>query len=190
MHDDLGQILATVNLAIQRALDRPAPKRREALLSQALESNEIAMARVRELSHLLHPSVLDDLGLKAAVKSFVSEFTEERGIEVESILKFESGDIPSAVKINLYRIVQEALNNVAKHSGARKASVRLFANGHDLKLSVKDNGRGFDFEGRAYKTLGLLGMRERAELSGGTLVVVTAPGRGTEIRVSIPKRRS
>jgi signal transduction histidine kinase len=142
----------------------------------------------------LRPSVLDDVGLVAAMKKFVEDWSvhfttpaafENVGLDGEHLM--------SEIEINLYRIVQEALNNIAKHAEANMVSVVLERRDGIVSLIIEDDGSGFDPDTEAIPTgngngkgLGLLGMKERAELVGGTAEIETAPGKGTTVFVRVP----
>jgi two-component system sensor histidine kinase DegS len=130
--------------------------------------------------------MLDDLGLKAAVQSLLSEYERSTGVIPRVELVFDVQTIPAAVIENVYRILQEALTNVSRHSGASEVFVGLRVVPEHVTLTVRDTGIGFDPAAPRGERLGLLGMRERSELLGGTFAVKTAPGKGTEIEVVIP----
>jgi signal transduction histidine kinase len=142
---------------------------------------------VRRISSELRPSLLDDLGLTAAMEWQLQEFEKRFGIK--TILNISEADIklPDAIKTSLFRILQESLTNVARHSHATKVKVCFEKNADCLTLSIKDDGKGFDKEKIAdRKTLGILGMRERTSMIGGTYEILSKPGKGTRVVVSIP----
>jgi signal transduction histidine kinase len=143
--------------------------------------------QVRTMAYQLHPSILDDLGLVVAVRSYCAEFSRREGIRVRfthrSIDELVSKELASAV----YRITQEALRNVARHSGAKDASVSLRGTEDALILNVRDSGCGFNVEAaRSQAGLGLTSMEERARMLGGTLEIQSKPGKGTTVVVRIP----
>jgi signal transduction histidine kinase len=143
---------------------------------------------VNALSHRLHPSILEDLGLVVALKAECERFSQ---CAIE--LKVDAGDVaerlPPEVALCLYRIAQEGLRNVARHAGASRAEVRLRRLDGGLQLSVRDDGTGFDAGRRhAEPSLGLLSMRQRAILLGGKVDVESSPGHGTTIRAWVPLR--
>jgi signal transduction histidine kinase len=152
-------------------------------------AGEIA-SDVHGLSHQLHPSKLEVLGLAAATASFCRDVSHQHNMSVD----FEATDVPRVVDPDIalcvFRIVQEAVHNVVKHSDARTACVRLSRAGDDLHLQVADGGRGFVPAERELTGLGLVSMRERVHYVGGILMVHSAPGRGTQIGVRISLRRS
>jgi signal transduction histidine kinase len=137
----------------------------------------------------LRPTMLDDLGLVAAVEAFARQFSHRTGIPVDVRMTRRPERLPPEVELVVYRVVQEALSNVARHSGASRAEVSLAADAATLAVTVADDGRGFDppaaLDSRQ-QSLGLFGMRERAALVGGRLTIESAPGRGTRVQLEIP----
>ncbi|HEY7161484.1 MAG TPA: PAS domain S-box protein, partial [Acidobacteriota bacterium] len=132
LHDDLGQILTAINLDLQRAIKAPNAARRLELLRQILSKNDEARSRIREISSLLRPGLLDDIGISEAIESYVSQFVTRTGIPVELALRCSSSDIPAEATTTIYRIVQEALNNIAKYANANKVSVTLAKEGNQI----------------------------------------------------------
>jgi signal transduction histidine kinase len=186
LHDELGQVVTAVTLNLQRAAQTGDREKAEGLLRHALHGAECLLERIHEISSRLRPSLLDDLGLKDAVQSLVSDYERRTGIVVRAELRFEHDAVPPAVSANVYRILQEALTNVAKHAKAPAVSIELGVTDRHVTLVVRDAGVGFARETVDGEHLGLLGMRERAELLGGSFVVKSQPGQGTEIGVQIP----
>jgi PAS domain S-box-containing protein len=187
LHDDLGQILTAINLDLQRAVKASNSQKRLELLRQILGKNDEARSRIREISSLLRPGLLDDLGIREAIESYVSQFVSGTGIPVDLIVKCSSSDIPAEATTTIYRIVQEALNNIAKYANANKVSVTLGIEGNQIQLQILDDGVGFDLsQVRTEHTLGLVGMRERARLLGGNFHLQASPGEGTSILVTLP----
>ena len=163
LHDDLGQILTSMNLTLERALRLKDHAKSRSLLENVLAANLEARNRLRELSSLLRPRVLDDVGLKEAIETYVSEFETRTGVRSQVALRCRNNDFNDAASTNIYRILQEALTNISKHSGAKRVSVQLQVMNGNAIFKIKDNGNGFD-PGliKVDKTLGLLGMKERA----------------------------
>lgn len=190
LHDEIGQLLtaAKFELAVaQHVVDEQGG--RADLLDDARPIVERALQAVRDLSHMLHPAVLDDLGLSAAVDLHVKEFRRRHAIRVEFVEAGMTGRLPREVETAAYRIVQEALTNVAKHAASSSCRVSLVRLARGLVVVVGDDGVGFDAGGeRASREwgLGLVSMRERATQLGGSLVVESAPGRGTRVMVELP----
>ena len=191
LHDEVGQTLSAVKMELtvaSRRLDRAGGG--EGLLTDALSSVDSALRSVRDLSRLLHPSALDDLGLVAALESQLADFRRRHGIVVDfSHEGFENrrGD---ELERAVYRIVQEALTNVARHAQARAAHVRVSAEGDTCFVLVEDDGIGFDVAdaeqpGRR-RGLGLLGIRERVSQLRGSMQIESGPAGGTRIAVQLP----
>jgi signal transduction histidine kinase len=189
LHDDFSQRLALLALGLENAsesltVSTEAAKRQ---LDELCNSASELGADLHTVSHRLHPSGLESLGLVSGLSALCKEFTVRQGIEVA----FSSESIPRAVPPNValcvYRIVQEGLQNLKKHSGAAQAQVNLSKAGEELLLSVRDDGGGFDAKEIANKVgLGIRSMRERARLAGGQLEIHSEPGKGTRIEARVP----
>jgi signal transduction histidine kinase len=186
LHDELGQVVTSVTLDLQRAAQAEGPGRKDELIGRALHGADCLLDRIHEISGRLRPTLLDDLGLKEAVRSYLGEYEGRTGIVTQAELSFAQADLASPVSENVYRILQEALTNVAKHARVAEVIVRLRVADGQVALSVRDAGIGMDPATLDGKRLGILGMRERAELLNGTFTLEGAPGRGTEVRVTIP----
>ncbi len=193
LHDDTCQSLAALGISLE-ALGETLPETAEAANSELEHLKgqvRETLAGVRALALDLRPSALDDLGLIMAIDWLCKEQMAKRGLEVELKVENAGSKLPPPIETVLFRIIQEALNNVLKHSGASRAVVRLTIGGDRAVLEVEDDGLGFDAErvlrarGHRY-TLGLHGMIERATLSGGVLSVRSSPGHGTRIRAELP----
>lgn len=193
LHDRMGQQLAALMMGL-KTLGLESYGRRSALdtLRQLEEMSDELLREVQTLAWGLRPPALDDLGLETALSNYVEEWAERSRVPVDfHSAGFDGGRLPLTHETALYRIAQEALTNVAKHSGADRVSFILERRGDHVLAVVEDNGRGFDAEaamqaaGRS-RRLGLLGMRERAALLGGTINVESATGAGTTLFVRIP----
>jgi PAS domain S-box-containing protein len=189
LHDDIGQRLAILSIQMQRA-GKPVSglpgQAHPDLPDLSAKAKEIA-SRVASLSHQLHSSVLEYLGLKAAVESCCREFVEQRKLKVVCTCTNIPGSIVEAVGLSVVRVVQEALNNVQKHSGATEVRVHLTGVENALLLEISDNGHGFDVQqARLAAGLGLISMRERVNLVRGTMEIVSVPGKGTRITARVP----
>jgi signal transduction histidine kinase len=146
------------------------------------------MGEIGRLAHGLHPAVLEDHGLGVALSRYIDEYTKSYKIPVHLTLGgLDFSDLPQAVQIGLYRILQEALTNVARHARAKKVSIKFRRSPSALTVTVIDNGCGFDAEAVAASSLrlGIQSMRERAAMLGGT-VGFTSQGKGTKVLVKIP----
>ena len=190
LHDGVGQILSGVKFRLESLPGKIALSgKAEAKVLELGGFLDHAISEVRRVSKNLMPPELEDLGLEPALRSLCREFTECAGVPVT----LRTGDIPKAVAsglaLALFRIVQEALNNIGKHSGATMVSVDLHRIGDELALSVKDNGAGFASGGErplGGRGIGLCSMRERAESLGGVIEFHSAPGTGTTLGVRAP----
>jgi signal transduction histidine kinase len=186
LHDEMGQVVTAMTLDLQRAAQAGESDKKDDLISRALRGAERLLGSIHEVAARIRPTLLDDLGLKDAVQSYLSDYEHRTGVAVHAELQFEHSDVPAIVSENVYRILQEALTNVAKHAQAREVCVALRVTAAQASLTVHDDGAGFMPALVDGKCLGLLGMRERAELLEGTFAVKSEPGLGTEVRVALP----
>ncbi len=188
LHDGTSQSLTTllVGLKVLESLNSPDEIRQH--LTGLREVAAETLDAVHDLALELRPSVLDDMGLAAALERYVGDYQRRFSIRVDCrAVGFEGRRLPPAIETALYRIVQEALTNVARHSGARHASVLLERARHHVRAIVEDNGCGFDTSlARQERKLGLYGMEERATLIGGSLRIESQPGLGTTVVVHVP----
>lgn len=189
LHDDLGQLVTATSLDLQRAQAETSEDRRSAAIGHALASTEMLLERVHEIATRLRPTVLDDFGLRDALQSLAAEFESARGVSVRTALGERGLDLPTETSQNLFRIVQEALTNVTRHAEANEVEIELAVNADRVELRIADDGRGFDPTTVDQGRLGVLGMRERAELLGGTFEMTSSPGKGTRIEVTVPRPR-
>lgn len=188
IHDEPIQSLIHLCRQLDAAMEEGASDRlREELADLRALATGIT-EDLRRLSKGLRPPSLDDLGLPASVRRIASDLGRRQGIEVELRVEGHRERLGRDLELGLFRIAQEALNNVEKHAGASRVSVLLAFTPHEARLEVTDDGRGFDAAGDWTRSgsLGLLGMQERATLLGGQLGVVTGPGRGTRIVATLP----
>jgi signal transduction histidine kinase len=186
LHDDISQRLALLAVDLEQlALDVPGGetfRRRWRDLSRA--AGDLA-TDLNRISHSLHPAKLDTLGLVAAVGGFCQEIWRRQGLRVRFTHERVQRAVPGDIALCLYRIVQEGLDNVTKHSGVTEAEVYLAGSDRALLLRIADAGAGF-LPSAPVTGVGLATMHERVKSIGGTLVVHTAPGRGTRIAVRVP----
>ncbi len=185
LHDEAGQLLALVHIAVADVATALPPKARGrcARVVQLLAQVE---TELRDLSHEWRPTVLDNLGLPAALEFLAEKVGKRTGIRV-SVAGDAGTRLPPAVETALYRIVQEALNNAVKHAKARRVCIELECGPHNVTCSVRDDGKGFDaVRPPEEQGFGLIGMRERVNTLGGTLRIVSAPMRGTTLQAEIP----
>jgi signal transduction histidine kinase len=183
LHDELGQALTAVKANLS-ALRQSADERR---VDDCMRLVDGAINDVREMSQLLRPTILDDFGLDAALRSLTDSFSQRTGISVEYRSGMSGRRLRDDAETNLFRIAQEALTNVARHSEATAVSMDLQPQGEAVVLTIRDNGHGFEMTARrSAPGLGLAGMRTRAQGCGGSLRLETAMGKGLRIEVTCP----
>lgn len=192
LHDELGQLLTGIRMEVSWLGGRLLPEQRFLLDKVVSVKGQIdqTIASVRRISSELRPLVLDDLGFAAAAGWYVDQFSARTGLPVELVLPDQDPEHGDAIATALFRVLQESLTNVARHSGATKVSVRLSFGDDGWALTIRDNGVGFVHDRRKLGHIGLVGMRERAQILGGRFSVTTAPGDGTVIEVHIPVERT
>jgi PAS domain S-box-containing protein len=189
IHDDLGQTLTAMNMDLvwlmQRLLGQdPAWQQK---VHSVLKLVDDAITSVRRIASSLRPGMLDDLGLSAAIEWQTREFQARTGIECELVLPAKDVVLDDDHSTAIFRIFQETLTNIARHACATRAIVRLKKVRQAIVLEVLDNGKGFDNGAIAQKkSLGLLGMKERALILGGLIEICSKPGQGTSVTVRIP----
>jgi signal transduction histidine kinase len=187
LHDELGQALTALKANLSALREQPSNTSR---IDDCMNLADTAIQDVREMSQLLRPTILDDFGLDAALRSLTEGFSQRTHLAVNYSSNLDGTRLSDETETHLYRIAQEALTNVARHSGATEVSMKLNRTGANVSLDIRDNGQGFDVSATRGKTgLGLAGMRTRAEGCGGTLTVHTAQGKGVEIEVLCPASR-
>lgn len=187
LHDDFGQILTAVGAMLRRAENKGIPPDsplREELTEIRTVVSE-ALEKMRSFSQALHPTVLDDYGLERALERYTETFTRQHGIDV-GFEREGTGDVPESKAIHIYRVVQEAMNNVARHAGATAVTVRMHFDTDTLRVDVEDNGCGI--KSGTGKGLGLIGMNERAQLMGGSIACMNSKPCGTLVRLEVPLR--
>lgn len=189
LHDEVGQVLTALQVELSlahRQLQIAGVSAAPLVEAQSLADG--ALSTVRDLSQLLRPAALDDLGLPAAIDASLRGLARRHEIRVELSQTGMADRLAPETEIAAYRIVQEALTNVARHANAAHCRVRLRRLPDTLRVEVQDDGRGFDPDGEPQPTggFGLIGMRERAALLGGQLSIWSAPGAGTRVLVELP----
>jgi len=189
LHDDFSQRLALLALGLENASEglSDSPRSTRQQLQELMNSASELGADIHTVSHRLHSATLESLGLEPGISSLCKEFSDRHGIEID----FSADKIPRVVDPNvalcLFRIVQEALQNLRKHSGAARAEVRLIKRADRIFVSVHDRGKGFDMDDiKAHQGLGIQSMGERARLLSGRFEIHSKPGRGTRVEAAIP----
>jgi signal transduction histidine kinase len=186
LHDEFGQILTAIGSMLTRAARHlPDSSPLHADLREVREIAQSTLDKVRSLSQALHPSILEELGLESTLEWYTSTAEKQLGIAVAYERAGAPVPVDATIAIHVYRVLQEALTNAAKHSGADRAWVRLCYADGTLELDVEDHGRGFDTINRR-RGLGVVTMRERAELLNGTVDFLAPPGGGTLVRLTVP----
>ena len=181
LHDEFGQILTAIGALLQRAERRPTA---DSDLREIQEVVQSTLDKVRLLSRALHPVILEDAGFESAVGAYLPGFEKQTGVKVRYEKSGDSRELDRGVAIHLYRVLQEALNNVARHSHSDAATVRLRFLPESVALEVEDHGVGF--RNGEKQGLGLVSMQERAELMSGRLECVNREGGGALVRITIP----
>jgi PAS domain S-box-containing protein len=189
VHDSFASSLTAIR---QRLQGIPSKIKDEYNLEEVLDHLETAVGDALRIQTSLRPSALDDLGIGPALNWSLREFQKTHPlIRVEKTFQFGEADIPNPIKVAIFRITEEALNNIGKHSKADYVTLLLSKTNHSIDLMIRDNGQGFDEDrilsvGNSYRGLGLSSMKERASLSGGSLRIESASGRGASIHVLWP----
>ncbi len=188
LHDELAQSLTALKmdtLWVREHLGRD-PGAAAAKLTAMLGMLDASVASTRRIAADLRPLLLDDLGLAPAIEWLVQNFTQRHGTPCALVID-DDLDLPEPWATAVFRMVQESLNNVAKHAGAQQARVHVALEGSELRLLVEDDGRGFAVDApRKPHSLGLFGLRERAHLLHGSVRIESAPGRGTRVEARMP----
>ena len=188
LHDEVGQALTAAKMDIGIALRAELEPRVRSALEEARDLSDQTLRSVRDMSQLLHPSALDDFGLPATLTAYLRNFAHRTGIRAQLAETMETRLAPD-IEMCVYRIVQEALSNIARHSGATACTVSLNSGGGMLRLMIEDNGRGVGLPANRLSSgrgLGLIGMRERAQALGGTFNIKPRDGGGTIVMVALP----
>jgi two-component system, NarL family, sensor histidine kinase UhpB len=184
LHDEIGQTLTAITIQAERAAESDPELAAEALRDVA-DSVRESLDEVRRIARELRPEALDDLGLVNALMALSTRIGAHEGFEVRRELQSKLPALSPDVELVVYRIAQEGLTNALRHSGGSSATISLVADAESLTLRVTDDGEGIPAP-LPSGTAGIAGMRERALLVGGRLAIESAPGRGTEVRLSIP----
>ena len=194
LHDEVGQALSAIKMELslaERAIDSGASAARQLLPARTI--TDTALQTVRDLSRLLHPAILDDLGLPAAIDAHLKKFDGRNGLQVVVSHDGMDGRLPPEVEAAAYRIIQEGVTNVSRHARATTCRVHLSYAGGILKIALDDDGIGFEPSEAAGSGgghgLGLISMRERAANLGGRFHVESRPGTGTRLAIELPAER-
>jgi signal transduction histidine kinase len=196
LHDTLGSSLVALKFGLENeiaaTLQEQGASEKVKRLRRLIDLVQQNIQETKRIQKDLRPSVLDDLGIQAAVRALCREHQlRYPGIQLDILLEVREEDVPEALKITIYRILQEGLNNVAKHSRSASAGIHLAKVGDRVQLEISDEGGGFDLDHyrksrNENSMMGIRGMQERVRLSGGSFSLVTTPGEGTRLRASWP----
>lgn len=193
LHDGISQILVSVKYSIELAIEKIQSGANDAIkpMEKGAKGLREAIGEVRRISRDLRPSVLDDIGLSAALEAMCFEFGERTGIKASFQKHLFTKQLPPDVKTTLFRIAQEALTNIERHSGASEVHLELMKRVDGIRMVISDDGVGFDvlrMEGRknAFQGIGLRNMQERIEFHGGELTVWSSPDKGTVVEAKLP----
>jgi len=191
LHDDIGQALTALKIQLESLPRSGAEAALRARVEDCVETTRHTLERVRQLSLSLRPPQLDDLGLAAALRSHLDRQARVAGLASHVDMNDAPQEVSPETETACFRVAQEAINNVLRHARARNLWLRLFTEGGELALSVRDDGRGFDVDSvrrraGAGASLGLVGMEERVALAGGSLELRSRPGEGTVMVATFP----
>jgi signal transduction histidine kinase len=189
LHDDINQRVALLAIELkelEEGLPESASATRDQLRRISGGLSDVASS-IQALSHRLHSSKLEYLGIVSAVSSLCKELCEQHGVEIDFRSEGIVGRIPPEIALCLFRVLQEALQNALKHSGVRQFGVNLLGTSDEIQLAVSDNGRGFEEQAPTSRSgLGLISMRERIQLVNGEFSIESTPGRGTTVHARVP----
>ena len=190
VHDELGQLASAVKIDLDwlhiksAEMDEASRKR----MAHAAGTTALLITSIRKTASGLRPSVLDDFGLNAALKWHCNEFEQLTGINCTTEIEFDDSLLTTDMKTELFRIVQESLTNVMRHSQAKNAWVVTKEDKDFYMIRISDDGKGFDTTTQK-NTLGLIGLRERVQSLNGSLEIKSTPGKGTDVSISVPKKQ-
>jgi len=189
LHDEFGQVLTAIGSMLGRAGKHAlegSPLRED--LKEVQEIAQSTLNNIRTLSQALHPVLLEEAGLESTLDWYIPTVSRQTGLRLHYEKTGQPFPVETSAGVHIYRVLQEALNNVSRHSGASDAWISLRFSSDSLELEVEDHGKGFVAE-KSQRGIGLVAMRERAELIGGTLVISPHPQGGTKVRLQIPRIR-
>jgi signal transduction histidine kinase len=190
LHDEFGQVLTAIGALLTRSASQiPRGSNLRTELNEIADIAQGALDKTRGLSQALHPVVIDESGLEAAMEGYIPVVERQLGIEISYEKQGSPFSIDATAAIHMYRTLQEAFNNIARHSGAKQAWVRLRQDERELTLEIEDHGVGFPASS-VRRGIGLVGMRERAELLGGRLEFLQPPAGGTLVRLVVPLKKT
>jgi signal transduction histidine kinase len=191
LHDETGQALTSLLVSMRVLADRTTDPQQKDILMGARDLAANTLRNIRNLAVELRPPVIDDLGLVPAIRKYLSQFEELHGVPIS--FTAVNGRVHDSTAMALYRVVQESLTNIIKHADACLVEISMDIRENHIELVIHDDGKGFDVKAmhasRKDNRVGLAGMRERVELLGGTLTIISRPQQGTTITVVVPNPR-
>jgi signal transduction histidine kinase len=185
LHDSLGQSLLAVKIKLEQARNTN-PEKNQQIIYETQELLKSTIQEIRNISNNLMPSVLEAFGIEQGLMNLCKNTEADTGIKINSSCENLPASVDSRLQIYLYRISQEAINNITKHSEATKASIRISCCENCISLNIADNGKGFDADKDGFKGNGIMNIRERVQLLRGEFHLITSPGKGTRINIEIP----
>lgn len=188
VHDVLGQLASVIKIDLDW-LDTRLPSTEETAktrINHAINATGLLLTSIRKIASGLRPSILDDFGLNAAIKWQCDEFTQLTGIPCTTSFGFDDSDLSGSLKTELFRIIQESLTNIMRHAAASEVTIFTSEDKKNLFITIEDNGKGFNTS-QPTKTLGLVGLRERAQSLNGSLTINSRPGVGTTVHIKVPR---
>jgi signal transduction histidine kinase len=189
LHDSTGQMLVAMKLTLEQMSEESKGQPFELLVAQTIAINEDMSRELRTMSYLLHPPLLDEVGLPSALRWYTEGFSQRSGIAVDLKITSEFGRLPDGMEIALFRVVQECLTNIHRHSGSATANIKLTRNRQNVQIEIRDAGNGVSQERRHRNKLvpgvGLMGIQERMRQFGGR-VEITSQSDGTQVIATIP----
>ncbi len=189
LHDSTGQMLAAMKMNLDRLIVEARGLKSEPLISEAIAINEDLTRQLRTMSYLLHPPLLDELGLASALGWYVEGFSQRSSIHVDLEISPEFDRLPEDLEITIFRVIQECLTNIHRHSGSATAKIRLARGEEGVRVEVIDEGAGIPVhrlrEGKLVQGIGIMGIQERMRQLGGDLDV-TSSGKGTTVVATLP----
>ena len=191
LHDDIGQRLALLSIELETLQRAPNQREFPGRIYQILKQTSEIATEIQAISHRLHSSKLEYLGLVAAARGYCAELSEQQNVGIDFLDEGVPRSLPTEIEMSLFRVLQEALRNAVKHGRVHQVKVELRARGNDVHLTVRDFGVGFDPAIALHgKGLGLVSMQERVRLVHGELTIDSAPNSGTSIHVRVPLTRT
>ena len=190
IHDQLGQLLTAIKMEL-RTIERLSEREPEQTPERLVETVKLVDETIRSIRRIasdLRPGILDDFGLEAAVEWQVQQFRERTGVSVDLETDLAEDRLSKDMSTAVFRVLQEALTNVARHAEASRIEVSVRTIGDQLLLDVRDNGKGLQSDPNR-RSLGLVGMRERARQLGGSVTIANTPGKGVQVQLRVPLRQ-